>query len=133
MYIAAVALGVLLIGGIDLWRGISLGVIAFFAQAIVAIPLTRNMPTSDRWHLAGAQQHGITAIILALTLEIQFDGVVAIVAPAIIAANVFHVVANHLIDWRLRRIGRPDGGGGSRAQDEVRPEADSPLSASGDV
>ncbi|GIH03516.1 hypothetical protein Rhe02_15830 [Rhizocola hellebori] len=102
-YTAAVILGILLIGGIDPWRGITLGVTAFIAQAIVSVPLTRHMPTADRWHLAGAQQHGITAIILALTLEIQFDGVVAIVAPAIIAANIFHVLANRVIDRYLLR------------------------------
>jgi NhaP-type Na+/H+ or K+/H+ antiporter len=97
---AAVALGVLLRGGLDLWRGISLGAVAFVAQAIVAWPLTAGMPRRDRVHLAAAQQHGITAIILALTLEIQFPGVVAVIAPTILTANLLHVVVNRMIDRR---------------------------------
>ena len=101
MYAAALALGVLLIGGIDLAAGASLGVVAFVAQAIVAWPLTVGMPSRDRWHLAAAQQHGITAIILALTLEIHFDGVVAVIAPTIVTANIIHLVANRLLDRRL--------------------------------
>ncbi|MBV1855834.1 hypothetical protein [Catellatospora tritici] len=101
MYAAAVALGVLLVGGIDLPAGIALGAVAFAAQALVAWPLTRGMPRADRWHLAAAQQHGITAIILALTLEIQFTGVVAVIAPTILTANVLHMAVNHLLDRRL--------------------------------
>lgn len=100
LYFASAALGMLLIDGIAVWEGVTLGVAAFLAQAIVAIPLTRRMPSTDRWHLAAAQQNGITAIILALTLQIQFDGVVAVVAPAIVVANLIHVVVNRLIDLK---------------------------------
>jgi NhaP-type Na+/H+ or K+/H+ antiporter len=101
MYAAATALGVLLIGGFNLAAGLSLGAVAFIAQAIVAWPLTRGMPRNDRFHLAAAQQHGITAIILGLTLQIQFDGVVAIIAPTIITANLIHLLINHLLDRKL--------------------------------
>ncbi|GAA2372669.1 hypothetical protein Cme02nite_01200 [Catellatospora methionotrophica] len=103
MYAAAAGLGVLLIGGVDLAAGIALGAVAFLAQALVAWPLTRGMPSADRWHLAAAQQHGITAIILALTLEIQFTGVVAVIAPTILTANLLHMFGNHLLDRRLAR------------------------------
>ncbi|MFD0598764.1 hypothetical protein ACFQZ4_46070 [Catellatospora coxensis] len=92
----------LLIDGIAIAEGISLGVAAFAAQTVAAWLLTRGMPRNDRWHLAAAQQNGITAIILALTLQIQFDGVVAVVAPAIITANLLHTAANHLLDRHLR-------------------------------
>lgn len=101
MYAAAVALGVLLIGGVSLIKGTTLGIAAFIAQALVAWPLTRGMPRPDRLHLAAAQQHGITAIILGLTLEIQFDGVVAVIAPTIITANLIHLAVNKLIDRKL--------------------------------
>ena len=101
LYAAAVALGALLISGVDITAGILLGAATYLAQAIVAWPLTRGMPSADRWHLAAAQQNGITAIILALTLQIQFDGVVAVVAPAIITANLLHSAVNHLIDRRM--------------------------------
>jgi hypothetical protein len=98
LYAAAIALGALLISGVSVVEGIALGATAYLAQAIVAWPLTRHMPHADRWHLAAAQQNGITAIILALTLQIQFDGVVAVVAPAIITANLLHTGVNHLLD-----------------------------------
>jgi hypothetical protein len=101
LFTAAVALGFLLIDGIALWQGISLGILAFVAQMIVSPPLTRKMPLADRWHLATAQQNGITAIILALTLEIQFDGVVAVVAPAIVTVNLIHAGVNSFADRRL--------------------------------
>lgn len=101
LYAATIGLGLLLIDGIAIWQGVSLGVAAFAAQAVAAALLTRGMPRVDRWHLAAAQQNGITAIILALTLQIQFDGVVAAVAPAIITVNLLHVGINRLLDLRL--------------------------------
>jgi hypothetical protein len=104
MYLAAIALGILLIDGIDFAKGAALGVAAYVAQAIVAIPLAWKFPRLDRWHLAAAQQNGITAIILALALEIQFDGVVAVVAPAIIVANLLHYGVNKLIDVNESRL-----------------------------
>lgn len=107
MYAAASALGLLLIDNVNLrevQQGAVLGVVAFGAQVLVAIPLTRGMPRLDRWHLAAAQQNGITAIILALTLQVRFDGAVAIIAPAIIAANLLHLLVNTLIDRNLDRI-----------------------------
>ncbi|HEX6076642.1 MAG TPA: hypothetical protein VFZ32_15435 [Micromonosporaceae bacterium] len=101
LYAASVALGVLLIDGIQVWKGISLGIAAFVAQTVAAALLTRGMPRVDRWHLALAQQNGITAIILALTLQIQFDGVVAVVAPAIITVNLIHAAVNRFVDRKL--------------------------------
>lgn len=104
MYAALIAVGVLLADGIDIAKGIALGAAAFLAQAIVTPMLTRGMSRLDRWHLAAAQQNGITAIILALALQIQFDGVVAVVAPAIVTANLLHVVVNKLIDRHEPRL-----------------------------
>lgn len=105
MYAAATALGVLLIGGVSPVEGLTLGLAAFAAQAIVAWPLTRGMPRADRLHLAAAQQHGITAIILALTLEMRFEGVVAVIAPTIVTVNLVHLVVNRLLDRRLHAPG----------------------------
>lgn len=101
LYAATIALGVLLIEGVAFWYGLTLGIAAFAAQAVVAALLTGGMPRMDRWQLAAAQQNGITAIILALTLQIQFDGVVAAVAPAIITTNLLHVGVNKLVDRYL--------------------------------
>jgi hypothetical protein len=106
----------LLIDGVQIWRGISLGIAAFAAQIVAAALLTIGMPRPDRWHLAFAQQNGITAIILALTLQIQFDGVVAVVAPAIITANLIHAAANRLVDRKLltgQKTVPTHGGGGT--------------------
>ncbi len=101
LYAAATGLGVLLVDGIAPVRGVTLGVAAFAAQAVAAWLLTRGMPRADRWHLAAAQQNGITAIILALTLQIDFDGVVAVVAPAILTANLLHAAVNRRLDRHL--------------------------------
>ncbi|MEV4410382.1 hypothetical protein [Catellatospora sp. NPDC049609] len=118
MFAAATALGALLIDGVSLARGITLGVAAYAAQALAAWLLTRGMPRADRWHLAAAQQNGITAIILALTLQIDFDGVVAVVAPAIVTANLLHAGVNHLLD---RRLARPAAVPAPRAADDLVP------------
>jgi hypothetical protein len=96
--LAAIILGLLLVGGVDVWRGIALGVLGYAAQIIVGFLLTRGLPKKDRWHIAFAQQNGITAIILALLFEPIQPGTVAIVAPAIIIINILHWLCNKLID-----------------------------------
>lgn len=134
LYAAAVALGVLLIDGIQVWEGISLGIAAFLAQIVAAALLTGGMPRADRWHLAFAQQNGITAIILALTLQIQFDGVVAVVAPAIITANLIHAAVNWFVDRRLlaapkansQKAAPSRGGGAAFKIVEVQPGYSAP-------
>jgi hypothetical protein len=95
---AAVLIGLLLVGGIDIWKGIALGIAAYCAQIIVGFLLTRGLPGKDRWHISFAQQNGITAIILALLFEPVHPGTVAIVAPAIIVVNGLHGVMNKLLD-----------------------------------
>jgi NhaP-type Na+/H+ or K+/H+ antiporter len=97
---SAVLLGMLLIGGVELGRGALLGVAAFLAQIVAALLLTRGLPRADRIHLALAQQNGITAIILALRLEAQFSGVVAVIAPAILVTNATYLAANAVADRR---------------------------------
>jgi NhaP-type Na+/H+ or K+/H+ antiporter len=99
---AAVLLGLLLVGGINVWSGMALGVAAYFAQVIVGFLLTRGLPNKDRWHISFAQQNGITAIILALLFEPVHPGTVAIVAPAIIVINGLHWLMNRLVDKKLR-------------------------------
>lgn len=98
--VAGIVLGILLVGGVSIWRGIVLGMAAYGAQVIVGLLLTRDLPARDRWHIAFAQQNGITAIILALLLEPVYPGTVAIVAPAIAVVNCLHVLANWLLDRR---------------------------------
>jgi NhaP-type Na+/H+ or K+/H+ antiporter len=95
---ATVLLGIVLIGGVNLWAGIALGVSAYCAQILVGFLLTTSLPSKDRWHIAFAQQNGITAIILALLFEPLHAGTVAIVAPAVIVTNSLHDVANRLLD-----------------------------------
>ncbi|WP_144128098.1 hypothetical protein [Catellatospora sichuanensis] len=97
---AAFMLGLLLTEGVNIGAGLALGAAAFAAQVIVGYALTRKLPAGDRAHLALAQQNGITAIILSLLLQAQFDGVIAVVAPAILVVNVIHLVANTLLDRR---------------------------------
>jgi NhaP-type Na+/H+ or K+/H+ antiporter len=106
---SAALLGVLLVAGIDPVRGIVLGLAAFGSQVVVGYALTHGLPQRDRVHLAFAQQNGITAIILALRLESQFPGVVAVVAPAILTANLTHAMANRLVDRCLAELYHEEG------------------------
>lgn len=101
--IAAVLLGILLVNGIDIWRGIVLGVVVYAAQVIVGFLLTKQLPERDRWHIAFAQLNGITAIVLALLFEAYYPGTVAIVAPAIVITNTLHAVANRVLDVYLSK------------------------------
>jgi NhaP-type Na+/H+ or K+/H+ antiporter len=98
---AVAALGGLLVRGIDIPLGILLGVSAYVAQALAAFCLTRRESPDDRLLLALAQQNGITAIVLALFLESVIGGAAAVIAPAVLTANLLHVVANHLASRRL--------------------------------
>jgi NhaP-type Na+/H+ or K+/H+ antiporter len=91
---AAVLLGIMLAEGVNPVAGIAMGIVAYFVQAVVAVPLTRKLGRSDRIYLMFAQQLGITAIILSLRFEPSYPGTVAIVAPAIIVCNLLHAVCN---------------------------------------
>lgn len=102
---AAVLLGLLLVGGVDLWKGVALGMAAYFAQVAVGLLLTRGLPAKDRLHISFAQQNGITAIILALLFEVMHPGTVAIVAPAIIVINGIHWIANKVVDRKNKYVG----------------------------
>ncbi|HYN93859.1 MAG TPA: hypothetical protein VES42_08415 [Pilimelia sp.] len=101
---AALLLGALLVGGVRLGAGAALGAAAFLSQIVAALVLARALPGRDRFHLALAQQNGITAVILALRLEAQFVGVVAVVAPAILTTNALYLVANPLADRVAARV-----------------------------
>lgn len=101
--LAAVLLGILLINGVSIWKGVALGVSAYGAQIIVGFLLTHRLPGRDRWHIAFAQQNGITAIILSLLFESYYPGTVAIVAPAIIVVNTLHAVVNRVLDIALEK------------------------------
>lgn len=98
LVLAAVLLGFLLVDGINIGAGLALGVAAYCAQIVAGFLLTRRLPKHDRWHIAFAQQNGITAIILALLLEPIYPGTVAVVAPAIVIINSLHAAANKILD-----------------------------------
>ena len=104
--VTGAALGLLLARGVDLVAGVTLGLVAFAAQAIVSLLLTRGLDREDRVGLALSQQNGITAIILALVLQPAFDRTVAIVGPAIVTINLVHHTANA---WWQRRTAQAPG------------------------
>ncbi|WP_406171772.1 hypothetical protein [Streptomyces sp. NBC_00996] len=93
---AAFTLGLLLVGGIDVAYGLALGAAAYGAQIAVGTVLARRLDRVDRVSLALGQQNGVTAVILALSLQPMFPEAVAIVAPAIVTVNFLHFVANSL-------------------------------------
>ncbi|MFI2642318.1 hypothetical protein [Streptomyces sp. NPDC018610] len=93
--LASAALGVLLSGGVSLCQGVVLGVTAFAAQFLVTLLIGRllvrpALTRADRAHLGLGQQNGITAILLALSLEPAFPGTVGVVGPAIVTVNLLH-------------------------------------------
>lgn len=102
-YLALVALGLLLVDGVEPGPGIALGAAAFAAQMVVGGLIARNLAPYDRVSLALGQQNGVTAIVLALSLQPAFPRTVAIVAPAVVTVNVLHFVANEL--WNRREHG----------------------------
>lgn len=103
--LATFAVGLVLLGGIALLQAAVLGAAAYLAQIVVALLLTIPRKwRGDRAGLALAQQNGMTAIILALLLEPDFPGTIAIVAPAIVVVNLLYTLCNSLRD-RLRANG----------------------------
>jgi hypothetical protein len=103
--VAAFLLGMLLVGGVGLGYGVVLGAAAFAAHAVVAAVLTRRLPRTDRVLLSLGQQNGVTAIVLALSLEPAFPRAPGIVAPAIVTVNLLHFLANSAVG----RTGKGDG------------------------
>lgn len=100
-YLAVVLLGLTLTRGVQLVPGVVLGVAAFFAQALVAPAIAWKAERGDRIRLAFAQQNGITAILLGLTLEPAFPGALGTIAPAILVVNVLHLGSKSLLDRLL--------------------------------
>ncbi|MCS7481368.1 hypothetical protein ACFFQW_23305 [Umezawaea endophytica] len=109
LYTAAVAVGAVLVGGVRIGEGVVLGIAAYAAQVVVALVLTvPKVWRGDRVRLALGQQNGLTAIILALLLEPNFPGTIAVVAPAIIVVNVLHALCNGLYDRFAAPVGDRD-------------------------
>ncbi|WP_433262772.1 hypothetical protein ACQPZF_30410 [Actinosynnema sp. CS-041913] len=79
--------------------GAVLGAAAFLSQGVVAWVLT--LPRrwrGDRMRLCLGQQNGLTAIILALLLEPNFPGAIAVVTPAVVVVNLLHALTNGYYD-----------------------------------
>lgn len=106
--VAAFLLGMLLVGGVDFGYGLVLGASAYVAHALVSAVLTRRLDRPDRLLLALGQQNGVTAIVLALSLQPVFPKAPAIVAPAIVVVNFLHFGANWLLDRVVGPLGEPE-------------------------
>lgn len=112
LYSATFLLGILLSGGVDITGGITLGFATYASQVLVAwlvmwlgtkassteSDATNRLSRRDTWHLALAQQNGITAIVLALNLEPVIPGSVAAISMAIVIVNVLNFVCNWTYD-----------------------------------
>jgi hypothetical protein len=97
-HVAAFGLGMLLVEGIDVKTGLLLAVAAVAAHAAVSMFIARGLDRADRAYLAAGQQNGMTAVILALLLDRDFPGVVAVVAPAVVVIAAIHVGLNAALD-----------------------------------
>ncbi|NUP02587.1 MAG: hypothetical protein HOW71_16400 [Nonomuraea sp.] len=102
-WLATFVLGMLLARGVAVASGLLLGVTTFLAQVVVGWVITRRLPRGDRIQLALSQQNGITAIVLALTLEPTFPDIAAIIAPAILVINTLHLAAGEVAGRVLDR------------------------------
>lgn len=110
LYGATFLLGILLAGGVDIRGGIILGIATYGSQILVAwlvvwlsLLVSRKegqhkLSKRDTWHLALAQQNGITAIVLALNLEPFINGAVAAVSLAIVVINLLNFAVNWVFD-----------------------------------
>ncbi|MFJ8112658.1 hypothetical protein [Streptomyces sp. NPDC096132] len=135
-YLAAfLALGMLLAHGVAWWPGFVLGSAAFVAQAVVALvvmPLfVRGLERRDRIALGLGQQNGITAVLIALSLERDFPGTAATVGPAVITVTVLHGTGQ-LVLARLRAPGGGPGPRRPRGELEAAGPRPSPLEAGAD-
>ncbi|MFE6092393.1 hypothetical protein ACFQ7M_10435 [Streptomyces massasporeus] len=109
--LATVLLGLFVAQGVSLGPGLLLGASAFVAQAVVAVLLmplfVRGLSGRDRILLGIGQQNGLTAVLLALTLERDFPRTVGIVAPAVVTVNLLHYGAQTAFGcWSRHRAGR---------------------------
>ncbi|MBX9360654.1 cation:proton antiporter [Streptomyces sp. WAC04114] len=109
--LATVLLGLFVAQGVSLGPGLLLGASAFVAQAVVAVLLmplfVRGLSRRDRVLLGIGQQNGLTAVLLALTLERDFPKTVGIVAPAVVTVNLLHYGAQTLFGcWSRHRAGK---------------------------
>ncbi|MFI6370675.1 hypothetical protein [Streptomyces sp. NPDC050546] len=118
--LATTLLGLFAAQGVSLGPGVLLGASAFGAQAVVAVLLmplfVRGLSRRDRILLGIGQQNGLTAVLLALTLERDFPKTVGIVAPAVVTVNLLHYGAQIAFGcWSRRRPrGNRQPAGGQR-------------------
>jgi len=113
LYGATFLLGMLLSGGVDIAGGIVLGCATYLSQMIVAwlvIALSiwitpknsrqknERFSVQEVWHLALAQQNGITAIVLALVLQPSISIAVSAISLSILIANLANFIGNGVFD-----------------------------------
>ena len=113
LYGATFLLGMLLSGGVDVVGGLVLGAATYLSQVIVAwgvvalgvwLTPTKDNEKADRfsvrdvWHLALAQQNGITAIVLALVLQPSIPIAVSAISLAIVVVNIANFIFNEAFD-----------------------------------
>ena len=99
--VSLIIFGTYLVGSIDIAKGLALAFGAIISQVIVSLILTWKLDTNDRVYLAFAQQNGVTAVILSLLFANAIEGIVPIVAVAIVTINVFHMVSFGMIEKSL--------------------------------
>jgi NhaP-type Na+/H+ or K+/H+ antiporter len=112
LLVATAALGLVLAGTAEgitpglLLKGAVLGVAAYVAQVLTGGLLSRGRGRFDRLYLAFSQQNGLTAIVLALVLEPDFPGAVAVIALAIVVTNVLYGAGSALVNRLEQRADR---------------------------
>lgn len=98
LYLAVALIGMELIDGINWSLAFLLSIAVIFSQIIVGRLLTKGLSLNDRLKICFAQQNGLTAIILALVLSVQFPDLIAIIAPSVFIINLMHILLNGCVD-----------------------------------
>lgn len=95
---------------------------------MLLMPLfVRGLSRRDRILLGIGQQNGLTAVLLALTLERDFPKTVGIVAPAVVTVNLLHYGAQIAFGcWSRHRAGKNRRPAAPRQRLPRRPAAGEP-------
>ena len=92
----SIIMGILIVGGVNVYEGIILGILTVIAQFITSWILTKDLLFTDRIQLSIAQQSGITAITLAVYFSHFNNMIVGTISIAIITINSLYFILNYI-------------------------------------
>lgn len=88
---------------LDLRIGVLLAIVTFFIVQPLVTVISVKGTLHDVFRLSYAQQNGITAIIMALSFQVQGFDIIGIILPAVVAINLFNLALNALHTYKETR------------------------------